>query len=197
MVRGRPATVTSRRIPWAIGALVSATLDGMPQRADSFDIGRLGLASGEARRLDLEVGFDPLVLGGERYEVATVPARLDVSRTTGNGHALRLRFGAALAGPCMRCLAGAEPVTEVDAREIDQPGGGEELSSPYLSDEVLDLRAWARDALALALPDKVLCRPDCAGLCPVCGADLNADPEHQHESAPDPRWAKLGELRLE
>ena len=60
---------------------------------------------------------------------------------------------------------------------------------------MLDLHAWARDALALALPVQLVCRADCAGLCPVCGADLNAaGPEHAHERAPDPRWAKLGEL---
>ena len=47
-------------------------------------------------------------------------------------------------------------------------------------------------------PRKVLCREDCAGLCPVCAADLNeAGPEHRHERAPDPRWAKLRELKLE
>jgi uncharacterized protein len=63
---------------------------------------------------------------------------------------------------------------------------------------VLDLHAWARDALALALPAKVLCRDDCAGLCPRCGADLNAaGAEHHHEREPDPRWAKLSELRFD
>jgi PAS domain S-box-containing protein len=64
--------------------------------------------------------------------------------------------------------------------------------------EVLDLAAWARDALALALPAQVVCRDDCAGLCPLCGENLNtAGPDHHHERAPDPRWAKLRELRLE
>jgi uncharacterized protein len=169
----------------------------MVQQADSFDLGRLGLTSGEGRRLDLQVAFDPFDFGGQRYTVAPVPARLDVSRTTGNGYALRLRFRAELAGPCMRCLQDASLAADVDAREIDQPGGGEELSSPYVSDQELDLRAWARDALVLELPNQLLCRPDCAGLCPVCGADLNEDPEHGHEAAPDPRWAKLRELKLD
>ena len=63
---------------------------------------------------------------------------------------------------------------------------------------MLDLRAWAHDALALALPAQLLCREDCAGLCPSCGADLNtAGPEHGHEPEPDPRWAKLSELRFD
>src|ERR671935_170043 len=93
---------------------------------------------------------------------------------------------------------GRRPHVEVDAREVDQPGGGEELSSPYVERGDLDLRAWARDALALALPSQIICREDCAGLCPICGLNLNqAGPEHGHESARDPRWAKLDELRFE
>jgi uncharacterized protein len=171
----------------------------MPLRADSFDLGRLRLSSGQGRRLDLHVSLDPFEFGAERYAVepSLVPVALDVSRTTGNGYALRLRFTAALEGPCMRCLQAAEPVVEVDSREVDQPGAGEDLGSEYIADEVLDLHAWARDALALALPAKVLCRPDCAGLCPVCGEDLNHAPDHAHEAEPDPRWAKLRELKLE
>lgn len=172
----------------------------MPLRTDTFDLGGLKLTSGEGRRLDLHVGIDPFELGGERYAVepSVVPAQLDVSRTTGAGYALRLRFEAALSGPCMRCLADAEPAFEVLAREVSQPGEGEELESPYVQDGVVDLRAWARDALALTVPTQVLCRPDCAGLCPVCGADLNeAGPDHAHEREPDPRWAKLSELHFD
>jgi len=172
----------------------------MPARADTFDLGALGLSSGEGRRLDLGVGLGTFDLGGERYETepALVPVKLDVSRLTGGGFSLRARFEAALAGPCMRCLGDAAPVVAVDAREVDQPGGGDELTSPYVEGEVLDVAAWARDAFALAMPAQVVCRADCAGLCPQCGANLNeAGSDHGHESTPDPRWAKLRELRLE
>ena len=86
----------------------------------------------------------------------------------------------------------------VGGEGISQPGQGEELESPYLAEEVLDVAAWARDALALSLPEKLLCRDDCAGLCAVCGADLNqAGSGHRHEREPDSRWAKLSELRFE
>jgi uncharacterized protein len=172
----------------------------MPLRTDIFDLGGLRLTSGEGRRLDLHVAIDPFELAGERYvvEPSVVPAVLDVSRTTGSGYALRLSFEATLAGPCMRCLADAASTFEVSAREVSQPGEGEELESPYVRDGVVDLRAWARDALALSVPTQVLCRPDCAGLCPVCGADLNeAGPDHAHEPEPDPRWAKLSELHFD
>jgi uncharacterized protein len=173
----------------------------MPQRTDLFDLARLGLTSGEGRRLDLHVGLEPFSFGGQSYaaEPAIVPVRLDVSRTTGNGWALRLRFEAAVDGPCMRCLEPAAPRFAVDVREVEQPGAGdEELSSPYVDAEgELDLAAWARDALALTLPAQITCTPDCLGLCAQCGANLNDDPEHAHEAAPDQRWAKLSEIRFD
>ena len=212
-------------------------------RTDTFDLGGLRLTAGEGRRLDLHVAIAPYSLAGESYPVEPelVPVRLDISRTTGDGYALRLRFEASLAGPCMRCLEPANPTFAVDAREVSQPNvaGGQaahaggraagghaarpggraagghaahtgargrpdpsvetdELTSPYVQDGVLDLHAWARDALALALPANLLCREDCAGLCPLCGANLNqAGDEHRHEAQPDPRWAELSKLRLE
>ena len=67
--------------------------------------------------------------------------------------------------------------------------------SPYVADGRLDLSGWAHDAVVLALPDKILCREDCAGLCPVCGKNLNLEP-HEHEGeVGDPRWAALAELK--
>ncbi|SRR5579875_85484 len=169
-------------------------------RTDSFDLGALNMRAGEGRRFELRVPIDPYQLGGERYAVpgAFVDVRLDVSRTIGAGYALRLRFEAELRGPCMRCLEDAAPRYAIDAREVSQPGFGEELSSPYVEHGVLDLRSWAHDALALALPAALLCRPDCAGLCPDCGIDLNRAPAgHHHQTGPDPRFAKLSELRFD
>ncbi len=165
-----------------------------------FDLAGMRLAPGEGRRLELEVPIEPLQLGSERYSAGSprVPVGLEVSRMTGGGYALRLRFRTAVVGPCMRCLKPARPDVEVEAREVDRPGGGEELDSPYVHDETLDLAAWAHDVFALAVPVKVLCREDCAGLCPICAVDLNeAGPEHRHDVAPDPRWAKLRELEIE
>jgi uncharacterized protein len=172
----------------------------MAPRTHDFDLAGLRLSPGEGRRLTLEVPIEPLQLGSERYtaEPPQVPVELSISRMSGGGYALRLRFTAEVLGPCMRCLKPARPSVSVEAREVDRPGGGEELDSPYVHDETLDLAGWARDAFALAMPLKVLCREDCAGLCPVCAADLNeAGPEHRHASAPDSRWAKLRELKLD
>ena len=71
----------------------------------------------------------------------------------------------------------------------------DELRSPYVADEKLDLSSWARDAIVLELPEKILCRADCAGLCPVCGKNLNDEPHQHEEDSSDPRWSVLESLR--
>jgi uncharacterized protein len=170
----------------------------MGQRTEILDVDRLGLSSGEGRRFELDVPVGGFDFGGQRYELPdeVVEALLNVDHTTA-GYSLRLRFDAELSGPCMRCLENAGHVVHVDSREVDQPGGGEDLRSPYLSEGMLDLAAWARDALVLALPVQILCREDCRGLCPLCGANLNDEPGHEHEREPDERWAALRELKLD
>jgi uncharacterized protein len=168
--------------------------------SNTIDLARLQLRPGEGRRLELEVDPGSFEYGGQSYAPAATSARLDISRMA-VGHALRLRFTTTLEGPCMRCLEDASVGVPVDAREVNQPGGGEDLESPYIEGDQVRLGAWAHDALALALPvpARLLCREDCAGLCPVCGKTLNdAEPgAHDHAAEPDPRWAKLGELELE
>jgi DUF177 domain-containing protein len=166
-----------------------------------IDLARLSLSHGEGTRLDCAVGLEPLELGGQSYGASPGPVdvRLDVSRPT-SGYAFRLRFPLRIEGPCARCLEGAVLETEVDVREVDQPGvEDEELRSPYVVDDRLDVGRWAHDAAVLAMPARVLCRLDCAGLCAVCGASLNdADPaEHRHDTGGDPRWSKLRELESE
>jgi uncharacterized protein len=164
----------------------------------SFNLRQLKLRSGEEYRDAQEVLLEPLELGGERYIAVPerVPAELGITRAS-TGTVFELRFRGRLHGPCQRCLADAVVDREVFAREYHaaSPGASEELSSPYVLDDRLELATWARDALVLALPEQILCRPDCAGLCPVCGRDLNAEPHEHAEEAVDPRWAALAELR--
>jgi uncharacterized protein len=172
----------------------------MAQNTAILDLGRFALSPGEARSVDLDVRLRELKLGGQSYAATTerIPVRLDVNRMTG-GYALRLRYAIDLAGPCMRCLEDAGRPVEIDVRELDQPGGGsDDLVSPYMDGDELDLEAWARDALLLELPAQIVCSDDCRGICPVCGENLNtADPDHGHEAPPDARWAKLSEIKFE
>ena len=97
----------------------------------------------------------------------------------------------------MRCLRDAVLDVEVDASEYhdSDPDADEELRSEYVADGMVDLSRWARDAVAERLPDRILCRQDCAGLCPVCGKNLNEEPHEHEEERVDPRWAALESLR--
>lgn len=167
---------------------------------DTFDLGSMHLQSGEGRKLALNIGIEPFILAGESYLVrpSLIPVRLDISRTTGAGYALRLRFEVTLEGPCMRCLEPAVLTLAVDVLEVSIPGETDDLDSPYVQEQILELAPWAREAVALALPATVRCRPDCAGLCPTCGVNLNnVESEHRHEAQPDTRWAKLAELHFD
>ncbi|HSP71320.1 MAG TPA: DUF177 domain-containing protein [Gaiellaceae bacterium] len=163
----------------------------------SFDLRRLKLRSGEEYRDEVEIELQPLEFGGQRYLPVPekVAAEFTVNRAT-TGTAFRLRFPARLHGPCYRCLGDAVLDVAIDAREYQATNpDSEELESPYLDDDRLDLTAWARDSVVLALPEQILCRPDCAGLCPVCGKNLNDEPHVHEEEGGDPRWSALESLR--
>ncbi|HEX6702115.1 MAG TPA: DUF177 domain-containing protein [Gaiellaceae bacterium] len=164
----------------------------------SFSLRSVRLRPGEEYRDEIEVELEPFEFGGQRYLPVPdrVPAEFVVSRAS-TGSVFELRFHARLHGPCYRCLGDAVLDLPISAREYQatSPGDAEELRTQYLEDDRLDVGSWARDAVALALPDKILCRPDCAGLCPVCGLDLNAEPHAHEEDVTDHRWAALEELR--
>ena len=163
----------------------------------SFSLRTLRLRSGEEFRDAREVEMSPLQFGGQRYLPVpqNVPAELEITRAS-TGTVFRLRFHGRLHGPCYRCLGDAVVDLPISAREYQATSpDSDELRTPYVVDDQLDLSAWARDALVLALPPKILCRPDCAGLCPVCGKNLNEEPHEHEEEQGDPRWAALEALR--
>jgi uncharacterized protein len=82
----------------------------------------------------------------------------------------------------------------------EETGGEHELHEKdlgffYVDEEVLETDPILIEQLQLNIPMKPLCRPDCQGLCPVCGADRNAGACSCVESSPDPRWAALAALK--
>jgi len=162
-----------------------------------LDVAALGLAPGDVRRVDVPIEMDPLRFGGETYDVDAGDGRVELQATSG-GLYLKLRFDATVTGPCYRCLEDARTQVAVAASEYQEAGAdpdNEDLSSEYLAADELDVDRWARDALVLALPGKILCRADCAGMCPRCGARL--EPVVVHDCAPpetDPRWESLRQL---
>jgi uncharacterized protein len=170
-------------------------------RATVIDLSSLALSHGEGKRIELPVELAPFELAGQTYvaDPRAPTVRLEVSRPS-NGFALKVNFPVHVVGPCMRCLEPAALGVDVEAREIDHAVTEDpELRSPYVDEDELDISRWAHDAVMLALPTQILCRPDCLGLCPDCGESLNdADPAaHDHEKPIDPRWSALSDLKLE
>ncbi len=163
----------------------------------SFNLRRLKLRPGEEHRETLEAELPAFEFGGQRYlpVPATVPAELVVTRAV-TGTVFALAFTARLHGPCYRCLGDAVLEVPIKGREYQaQAPDDEEMATPYLVANELEVSAWARDMVALALPDKILCRADCAGLCPVCGSNLNDEPHEHPEEPVDSRWEALNALR--
>jgi uncharacterized protein len=163
----------------------------------TFDLRALRIRSGDQARERVEIELEPLVLGGQTYEPRPNPAHAELTVTrASSGTVVELAFDVSLDGPCFRCLQDAELALQLRLREYEaaKPESDDERTE-YLEDDRVDLSAWAHDALALALPDKILCRPDCAGLCGACGKDLNAEPHEHVEESADPRWAALEALR--
>jgi uncharacterized protein len=163
----------------------------------SFSLRQVKLRPGQQHREALEVELPAFEFGGQRYVPIPekVTADFEVTRAT-TGTVLRLVFTTRLHGPCYRCLGDAVLELAIDAREYQaESPDDEDLTTPYLENENLDVSAWARDAVALALPDKILCRDECAGLCPECGKNLNDEPHVHEEVVVDPRWAALEALR--
>ena len=165
-----------------------------------IDLDSYALRSGQGKVVETNVAPDPPVRNGEplSFDEAVIPVRVDISRTT-SGYALRLRLQTTVTGTCMNCLSPAPSDLAIDAREVDQASESDpELLSPYVDEAVLDVGSWAHDAIVLELPERLLCKPDCLGLCEECGTNLNeVDPpgSHTHERAPDPRFAKLRDLQ--
>jgi DUF177 domain-containing protein len=164
----------------------------------SFNLRQVKLRPGEEHREAIDLELEPFELGGERYLPVpdTVPAELAITKAT-TGTVFQLGFTTRLHGPCYRCLEDAVLEVRIAAREYQatNPDGSDELRNPYLEADNLDLGSWARDAVALALPDKILCRAECAGLCPVCGKNLNEEPHAHDEEHADSRWSALEALR--
>ena len=99
---------------------------------------------------------------------------------------------AKLVGECSRCLGEVREERDFDLQELYYyPGRDAEEDALFVVDEYIDLDPPMRDAIVLELPFTPLCREDCLGLCPICGFNLNDDPEHNHGEQIDPRWEGL------
>ena len=101
---------------------------------------------------------------------------------------------------CARCLTERQQPFSVGVSELfvaDPPEALDEDDDGYvLVDETIDLEQLIRDAVGVEMPFAPLCRPDCLGLCEVCGGNRNLGECPGHDAI-DPRFAVLSDLLLE
>ena len=97
---------------------------------------------------------------------------------------------------CRRCLTDVAGTAVVDVEEIYQDDVIDEDAYAIEGDQI-DLAAPIREYVLIELPDGPLCRPDCAGICPVCGADRNEASCDCDTTVRDERWAALDDLHLD
>lgn len=164
-----------------------------------LDLRELSLKGGQRAERSFEVDLDSVELGGQTYQVVPKPEGVvvRVDRAAG-GFLVTVRVAATVYGSCMRCLK--EVVLDIEAEQQEfapttQDRWEEADVSPYIDDLVVDVPALAREALVLALPVKILCRPECEGLCPICGEDRNVVGCKCEVRSVDPRLEKLREFR--
>lgn len=137
---------------------------------------------------DLFVSGSAVPLGGEvTVDVVLVPLGPSIEAVG--------RVTAPWEGECRRCLRLVRSEARAEVRELFEEEPVEEETYPLSLGEI-DLESLAREAIMLELPQAPLCREDCRGLCPVCGADLN---EVACSCGPviDPRWGALDQLRTD
>lgn len=151
--------------------------------------------AGREERFDLEEPW-PALLHDRLDTFPEGPARVSVRvRNVGDGLVAEVSGHAVIPVLCARCLA--ETTVDVPfsaSEEFREEPGPQEAELDYLRfmGDHLDLDALVADAVALELPLAPLCKEDCKGLCPQCGANWNlrtcdCRPE------PDPRWDALRE----
>jgi uncharacterized protein len=96
---------------------------------------------------------------------------------------------------CSRCLTETEITFPILLEELF--GTPPHYHTQFIigEDNILDLAPLLREELLLGIPTQVLCKPDCKGLCPECGSDLNLGPCECDLDKIDPRWTALSELQ--
>jgi uncharacterized protein len=170
-----------------------------------FDLQELGRRPGSMLTMSRTVEA-PADLGTDVIAVPPgQPIELDVRfESVVEGVLVTGSARATAVGACVRCLDRADQPVEARFQEIfayaDRAAHHHEVGAPEdeedvyeLEGDLLDLEPVLRDAVVPSLPFQPVCREDCPGLCPQCGARLADDPDHQHDVI-DPRWAALRDL---
>lgn len=174
----------------------------LPQRGDVFmmiNLTDVFTSEGKDRRESLQVELDEFSYLGNQYRICEKsPLTMNFSNI-GKGKALlEGRLKLVLEIPCDRCLRPVKEPLEIDfSQELYSP----EILEPEEEDEQsfvhgyeLDVEAFVKNEILINMPVKVLCRPDCKGICKKCGHNLNDGECGCDTFVPDPRMAAIKDI---
>jgi uncharacterized protein len=143
-----------------------------------------------------ELTFDePIVALSDDLTVHNLQGSVTLTRTP-QGLYAQGRLQATVDYQCSRCLTDFDQPVSVRLAELyHYPPESAPPDAPTIGDDVhLDLTPVVREDFVVSIPIRALCRPDCKGLCPQCGANWNEGPCDCHEDEIDPRLAVLADL---
>lgn len=150
--------------------------------------------------MQTETGITEVSVGGERYPVLASSPVCFVFTNTGKGRA-RIEGKAELvfSAGCDRCLKPVEEKREISfTREVWAPDMAVESSvyeeQPFMEGFQLNVEDLLISEIVTSWPMKILCKPDCKGICPICGRDLNTGMCDCDTFVPDPRMAAIKDI---
>ena len=188
-----PSVGRKERVNSVVGGGYLLSSSSKPIFMVRFDVSSLTKAPlGTSLTLDVDTGPQDLT----DLKVDFIRGKLDITRVQG-GVLVQGTLGSRLEQECVRCLESSKLSIDLKLEETFRlPGTSPQIDTPHEVSENgrLDLTPILREQAWLAIPMKILCRPDCQGLCPQCGANLNQEQCACERTHVDPRLAVLSEL---
>jgi uncharacterized protein len=167
----------------------------------AWPLTRLRRTAGAQLAIDQTDAFPEPINAGLVTLAGDSPIQLvGMMTSVGEGVLVDASVEATAQAQCSRCLTSFElplaaSIQELfvypERRPLEDSDSDEDIN--LIEGDQLRLDDLVRDAIVLEMPLIPLCRPDCAGLCPICGVNLNDHPDHQHSDTVDARWLGLAQ----
>lgn len=156
-------------------------------------------SEGKDRRESLQAELDEISCMGSRYRICEKsPLQMNFSNISKGKLLLEGSLALIMEIPCDRCLRLVKEPLELNfSQELYSPevlDPEEAQEQGFMHGYELDVEAFVRNEILINMPVKVLCRPDCKGICKKCGHNLNDGECGCDTFVPDPRMAAIKDI---
>jgi uncharacterized protein len=156
----------------------------------------VGFVVAQSAGFSRDISFDlPQLNISPDLHLSSLTGAVRLTRTP-QGILLQVEFKTSISLECVRCLTSFQQTLNINFTELYA------FSQRYVTDSglimpdtgIIDLTPVLREYILLEIPISPLCRPDCNGLCPICGNNLNETSCYHEDDSRDPRLASLKSL---